>query len=251
MRRFVIGDIHGRFDALKDVLTKCKFDYDNDKLIVLGDIVDGGYNTYEVVEELLKIKNIIYIIGNHDHWFFMWNDGSLDTFTEDMWRNQGGMATLMSYKNEKMPKTHKEFMSKGILYHIEDDMIFVHGGFNHHQSLSEQGINTFVWDRQLINTAKEESIIRNDTDKLINKSIHWKKVFVGHTTTQGFGSDPKIENITQPIHFNNLIMMDTGAGWNGKLTVMDVDTEKFWQSKLQKPVTEFDYQTGKVHKLGD
>ena len=26
--------------------------------------------------------------------------------------------------------------------------------------------------------------------------------------------------------------MDTGAGWNGKLTIMDVDTEEYWQSDL-------------------
>jgi len=66
MKTFTIGDIHGRYKALKEVLKLSKFDYDNDKLIVLGDIVDGGINTYKVVEELLKIKNIIFVLGNHD-----------------------------------------------------------------------------------------------------------------------------------------------------------------------------------------
>ncbi len=66
MKRYVIGDIHGRYKALKEVLKKSNFNYDTDKLIVLGDVVDGGVNTYEVVEELLKIKNLIYILGNHD-----------------------------------------------------------------------------------------------------------------------------------------------------------------------------------------
>jgi predicted phosphodiesterase len=43
MRRFVIGDIHGRVQALKEVLEKCSFDKKKDRLIVLGDVVDGDY----------------------------------------------------------------------------------------------------------------------------------------------------------------------------------------------------------------
>ncbi len=62
MRRFVLGDVHGRILALKEVLKKSKFDYKKDKLIILGDVVDGGYNTYMVIEELLKIKNKILTI---------------------------------------------------------------------------------------------------------------------------------------------------------------------------------------------
>jgi len=29
-------------------------------------------------------------------------------------------------------------------------------------------------------------------------------------------------------------MMDTGAGWSGKLTIMDIDTNEFWQSDVVK-----------------
>lgn len=68
-KKFVIGDIHGRYNALKEVLKKSKFNCKKDKLIILGDIVDGGYNSYMVVGELLKIKNKVFIMGNHDEWF--------------------------------------------------------------------------------------------------------------------------------------------------------------------------------------
>ena len=40
-RTFTIGDLHGRVEALKEVLQKSNFDYEHDTLIVLGDIVDG------------------------------------------------------------------------------------------------------------------------------------------------------------------------------------------------------------------
>lgn len=39
MKSYAIGDIHGRIEALKEVLNKCKFNYKIDKLIILGDVV--------------------------------------------------------------------------------------------------------------------------------------------------------------------------------------------------------------------
>jgi len=40
-KRYVIGDIHGAYKALIQVLNKVGFDYDNDELIGLGDVCDG------------------------------------------------------------------------------------------------------------------------------------------------------------------------------------------------------------------
>jgi len=65
-RRFVCGDIHGAHKALVQVLERSGFDYENDMLITLGDIVDGWGDSFMCVEELLKIKNRIDIVGNHD-----------------------------------------------------------------------------------------------------------------------------------------------------------------------------------------
>jgi len=99
-KEFAIGDIHGRIDALKEVLQASNFDYDNDKLIVLGDVVDGGINTATVIDELIKIKNLVLILGNHDLWF-------IDYICNDKipveWVNQGGANTLNSYGGEVIP----------------------------------------------------------------------------------------------------------------------------------------------------
>ena len=86
MKRYVIGDLHGNYKALMQVLKKSKFNYEKDFLIIIGDVVDGYSCSYEVVEELLKIKNKVFIIGNHDSvvedteiltengWVIDWND---------------------------------------------------------------------------------------------------------------------------------------------------------------------------------
>jgi len=239
-KKFVIGDIHGRYKALKEVLKKAKFDYKKDKLIILGDVVDGGYNSYKVVEELLKIKNKIFIIGNHDEWFM----NHIKTgWAEEIWLQQGGCNTLKSYGAEvkeadyiteeslvdtrglNIPVTHQDFFNEGVFWHVEDEMMFVHGGFNPSVPMDKQEREVLLWDRSLIER------MRN------GKKTMWKKIFVGHTTTQTYGSSVEIIDCFKPIKFNNLIMMDTGAGWNGKLTIMNIKTEKYWQSKIQNPAT--------------
>lgn len=64
-----MGDIHGAYKALLQCLERSGFDKENDTLIQLGDIADGWSEVYECVEELLSIKNLISIRGNHDMWF--------------------------------------------------------------------------------------------------------------------------------------------------------------------------------------
>jgi len=214
MKHFVVGDIHGRIEALQQVLKLSKFDYQNDKLILLGDVVDGGYNTYEVVEELLKIKNRIFVVGNHDVWFNNYFDTG---YSLPEWETQGGENTKNSYiKHLEIKEAHKQFFKKGWYWYNIDNMLFVHGGFDPLMGVENTDYNTLIWDRDLIKFAQKHKI-----DK-------WSYVFVGHTTTQTYGS-------MEPVWFNNLCMMDTGAGWNGRLTIMDIETKDYWQSDIQKP----------------
>jgi len=221
METFVIGDIHGRIEALKEVLSLCKFDYDNDKLIVLGDIADGGYNTYEVVEELLKIKNIVYIIGNHDVWFM---DYMKSGWSEDIWLSQGGKNTINSYAQFKymIPVTHQNFFNNGVYYYIQDNKLYVHGGYNPKFPIEKQDRQTLTWDRDLIERCRNGLKIKE-----------YERVFVGHTTTQTYHYD-------EPVRFGKLIMMDCGAGWLGKLAIMNVNTEEYWLSKIQVPAREIE-----------
>lgn len=216
-RTFVIGDIHGRFEALKEVLANSKFDYEEDKLILLGDLVDGGANTKEVVDELLKIKNTIFVRGNHDQWFI----GFIEKNSMPaIWTSQGGWATLTSYgyPKIKIPDRHKKFFLKSIYYYIVGTSVFMHGGYRAGlKTVEDEDPEVLMWDRELIARMYSGLIIGA-----------WDRIFVGHTSTQYYDS-------LEPCRFGKLIMMDTGAGWSGKLSIMDIDTEQVWQSELQKP----------------
>lgn len=92
-RTFCCGDIHGAHKALVQCLERSGFDKENDTLIQLGDVVDGWSEMYECVEELLTIKNLISIKGNHDEVFRIWLERGVHMFD---W-SQGGRAVITSY----------------------------------------------------------------------------------------------------------------------------------------------------------
>jgi serine/threonine protein phosphatase 1 len=211
MRRFVIGDIHGASIALKQCLERSDFDYRNDHLIALGDVCDGWPETREAIDELLKIKNLTYILGNHDFWTLEWMKYGM---AEDVWLDQGGMATLRSYNHTPDP-VHMNFLDEALPFFQLDDKLFVHAGFDPLRPIEQQGIQTFLWDRNLSRIALD----------LYSKGIHsrltgYDEVYIGHTPVP-FG---------MPIHTGGVWLMDIGAGWSGVLSMMDIDTKDMYIS---------------------
>jgi serine/threonine protein phosphatase 1 len=226
MRTFIIGDIHGEYNRLMSCLKAVKFDYDNDRLIQLGDVCDRGPDSYLVVEELLKIKNLIAIRGNHDECFFE----STKTGRNVLY-DQGGRETLLSYTRAvncdgdptKIPETHKKFYQDQLPYFIdENNNLFIHGGFNRHLKIKNQDPNVFIWDRDLWLSALSFQSMKNNEYKFKIKD-NFNHVYIGHTPTQYHGSD-------RPMTAANITNLDTGAGKGGILTIMNLETKEIYQS---------------------
>src|SRR5688572_22553093 len=100
MRRFVLGDIHGEYDYLIDVLKKSNFDYENDLLIQIGDIVDRGPEPFKCVDELLKIKNSVFLAGNHDAHFMHWVETGEHPL--EAYRDHNGIVVTMNKWREAL-----------------------------------------------------------------------------------------------------------------------------------------------------
>lgn len=210
MSTFVIGDIHGGHKALAQCLERSKFDYKEDKLICLGDVADGWTETAECFEELFKIKNLIYIRGNHDQWLKDWLKKGK---RPDVWTLQGGLNTIDSYlKKPELMKKHLAFLSKTEFYYIDDkNRIFVHGGISQKGTHPEDCDKMFLsWDRELWDN--RHNLEDNE----------WEEVYVGHTSIWRFSHNP--------MNYNNVWFMDTGGGWEGKVSIMNIETKKVWQS---------------------
>ncbi|WP_017295653.1 metallophosphoesterase family protein [Geminocystis herdmanii] len=73
MKIAIISDIHGNLKALETVLQDIDSRGNIDKIICLGDLVEGGEFDREVIE-LIRAKNIPCVRGNHDEF----NDCDLD-----------------------------------------------------------------------------------------------------------------------------------------------------------------------------
>ena len=217
MKTFVVGDIHGAYKALLQCFERSGFDYSKDRLIVLGDVCDGYPEVKQCLDELLKVKHCDYLLGNHDLWALDWATVGCK---EDIWLNQGGKATIESYGGQPMPQAHINFLKEAFLWLEIEDKIFVHAGFNPAKPLSTHDRMDLIWDRTLIEEAYKASKINPDY-----QFSTFKEIYLGHTTTQTFGS-------IKPLKLCNVWALDTGAGWSGCLTIMDVHTKKYCQSDL-------------------
>ena len=222
MAKYVMGDIHGCLDKLKECLNKVNFDYENDTLIQLGDVVDRGPNSYGVVEELMKIKHLIAIRGNHD-------DGWMNTLCfgnmNALW-SEGGKETFFSYRDNNALKneSHHQFFLNQVNYYIDGEDLFVHGGFDRHRKIEEQDKTILCWDRDLWLAALGHEAMRGYTSYKFKIKDKFKRIFIGHSPTQMWG-------YYEPMKAANIINIDTGSGKGGNLTIMNVETEEYWQSK--------------------
>lgn len=213
-KTYVIGDIHGAYKALLQCFERCNFNYKKDKLICLGDVCDGWSEVYECFEELLKVKNLIYILGNHDNWTLNWAKSGNKEYD---WVMQGGQATLESYP-DGLPKKHQDILENAKLYYIEDNKLFVHAGILLDQDITSQEKETFIWDRTLVEKAN-----KLEQSPGTGKLSQFDEVYLGHTPTILYDS-------IEPINNFEIWMMDTGAGWNGVLTILNIEDKAFFSS---------------------
>jgi serine/threonine protein phosphatase 1 len=219
MKTFALGDIHGAYRAMMQCFERSQFDYKKDRLIVMGDVCDGYPEVKQCIDELLKVKHCDLVIGNHDMWALDW---ALKGDMPEIWTSQGGDRTIASYNGGPMPEEHIEFLKGGRLWIERADQLFVHGGFDPEIPLEDHNARTLVWDRSLLDIAWNKHA--SDRKCRLGK---YRDIFVGHTPTKLYGT-------LEPIHACNVWGLDTGAGWSGKLTLMDVDTKEYRQSDLSK-----------------
>ena len=212
---YAIGDIHGQLHKLKGLIEKLPID-DTCQLVFVGDYIDRGEYSFEVIEYLINLYkryNCVFLKGNHEDLFMNFMLGESD----DMFVCNGGDSTIQSYKNNgydisqfieyqrrNLPITHVNFYKSLKNYYETDDYIFVHAGLlPKNIPLSEQPVDVLLWERY----------------DFINSDFDWgKKVIFGHTPNR------------EILNMHNKICIDTGAYYEGgKLTCVVLPEEKFIQ----------------------
>jgi serine/threonine protein phosphatase 1 len=174
-RIYAVGDIHGRFDLLLELLHLIKNDAganQDNVLIFLGDYVDRGPDSRRVIEFLAKPAlqdfKVIPLKGNHEDMLLDFLNG------EDlapMWLGNGGRETLNSYGvdtagligrsvsgvavekartslRSAIPNAHLELLVSLDLWHREGDYLFVHAGLKPGVPLGQQKERDLIWIRK-------------------------------------------------------------------------------------------------------
>jgi len=209
---FAIGDIHGCLGKLQSLIQNISADQKNDIIVFIGDYIDRGSASREVVDYVIQLKgeykNVVCLLGNHEYMFLRYLDG----VDEEMYLYNGGQATLFAYaislaetpqkRKAKIPPEHLQFFESLLLHYEMDDYLFVHAGLKPGLILSRQTIHNLLWVRH-------EFI---DTDYDFGKMI----VF-GHTP------------LSYPLIMPNKIGIDTGAVFGGKLTCVELPAVKIYQ----------------------
>lgn len=230
-RTLVIGDVHGGLRALHQVFERAKVSKD-DMLIFLGDYVDGWSESPQVLDFLIELKktnNCIFLRGNHDELLLDWLLNDNENIDEGMWFKHGGEATVLAYASVSSDKrqSHMEFLRLLKDYYLDEkNRLFIHAGFTNMNGVDyEYFPKMFYWDRSLWETALSlDKSIPKDSCHYPKRLTLYREIYIGHTPVT------KI-NETVPIQKSCVWNVDTGAAFNGPLTIMDTDTKEFWQSE--------------------
>jgi serine/threonine protein phosphatase 1 len=226
-RTLVIGDIHSGLQALRQILQRAKV-APEDRLIFLGDYVDGWSPAVETVNFLIELKNThncIFIRGNHDELCLEW---LLEAKDNPVWLQHGGSATRASYEkaDESVRKSHILFYQNLQNYYLDPQRrLFLHAGFTNLRGVDhEYFMQTFYWDRTLWELARSlHHEIQQSDVRYPKRLTHYKEIFIGHTPLSK-------TDIALPTKAANVWNMDTGAAFMGPLSIMDIDTKEVWQS---------------------
>ena len=222
---YVMSDLHGCYDLYIKMLEKINFS-DTDTLYILGDVIDRGNEGIEILLDMMKRKNIIPLLGNHDYTALTLLKKLKKKATKELldifkaWLSDGGITTYQKYK----VLSDKE--KADIISYLDCFSIF--------EELEVQGRKFFmshtVPSRELMldfdNINWQELIIGEcEYDKVYFED---KYIITGHTPTAliDHTSRGKI------LEYNNHIAIDCGAFFTGILGCICLDTmEKFYVEK--------------------
>lgn len=205
-RTIAIGDIHGCLASLDALLAAIDI-LPGDTLVPLGDFIDRGPASRQVIDRLIKLSeqaNVVPILGNHEEMMMMAGTGVGPEL--EFWLECGGAATLASYGGlEEVPPEHIEFLAGCRPWYETEKHLYLHAGYVPELALPEQPPDILRW------TALSSIPLPHCSGK---------QVIVGHTA----------QHSGEILDAGHLICIDTYCHGGGWLTALDPESRHFWQA---------------------
>lgn len=215
-RRIIIGDVHGHYRSLMQLLEEI-LPTDADQIYFLGDLIDRGPHSAQVVEWVMQL-GYPCLLGNHEQMLLdAIGSGQVVDHSLQSWLFAGGHSTLESYNNQ-VPQEHIDWMKALPTYLDLGDVWLVHAGVDPSLPLDIQTRDQFCW-------------IREDFHRSSHPYFSDKLIVTGHTITFTF----KGVNPGQLVAGAGWLDIETGAyhpnsGW---LTALDIDNRQVYQVNCQ------------------
>lgn len=150
-RTFFIGDIHGCSKTFKKLVTEEIGIGKSDRIYCIGDYIDRGNDSKEVVDFILELRDSNYQIstlrGNHEQ---MLLDSRNSRYASSIWRMNGGDTTLKDFNVDsvdEMDPVYIDFFSSTEYCVHEKDFIAVHAGLNFTADDPLEDRNSMLWIR--------------------------------------------------------------------------------------------------------
>ena len=211
MRTLAIGDIHGCNTALQALLAAIKPQTD-DQVLFLGDYIDGGPASRQVIETLLTFKrtcNAVFLRGNHE---VMILDAREDFLKANIWHSYGGLETAFSYGSNfgqdweaAIPDLHWGFFEQTERFFESDTHIFVHACLDPELDMADQSDWLIYWEF---------------FDRLAKPHKSGKRVICGHSAQRSGAINNR----------GFAVCIDTAVARGGWLTCLDVSSNEYWQA---------------------
>ena len=226
---YAMSDLHGQYEKYLQMLDMIHFS-DDDDLYIIGDVVDRGSQSVELLQDMSMRMNVFPILGNHDMTAALLLNKLCVEITEDnyssqlnpeilkilaMWQMDGGQATLDGFKNLSVDerKALIEYLEEFTPYETVEiagsKFILVHGGIPYEKRklpLSKQSVHELV-------------IERPDYSKRYYNNTY---LVTGHTPTINIGEEYK----GRIYKANGHIAIDCGASFDMPLGCIRLDDFK-------------------------
>jgi serine/threonine protein phosphatase 1 len=213
-RLFAISDIHGCFKPFYELVINTIKLSKSDQLILLGDYIDRGEQSKEVVDFIIDLFNkgfnITALTGNHEA---MLMDSYKNPDLLPLWFMNSGMSTMASFGIQDIrdiESRYIEFFASLKYYSMIGNVIFVHAGFDDFAHNPFDDKHTMIWE---------------SSSSYQNPLLSGKTIIHGHR--------PKTISYVRKLisEKSNVIPIDTGCVYEkeigyGNLSALEVNSMK-------------------------
>lgn len=205
---FVVGDIHGCYDLLMQKLDEVDFNRETDLLISVGDLIDRGTKNIDCLR-LLKQKWFACVQGNHDQmaiqgllhndydYYACWIQNGGDWFfkLEDQDKNEVlDLLHIAKTRPLVLELTMPDNNSKVVIAHAD----YPDNQYEYGKRIDSQKV---LWSRERLES--------------------YGKIEIAGAELFIFGHTP----VQEPVRLGNRLYIDTGAVFNGKLTLIKLEDQ--------------------------